>query len=291
MGNGTTMGWMGWRKMETAVGVPRGRGCPSFFMVASLKCPHEAMRSMEQPSCRSRSLSRVQGTATLAALPLLAGCMETPLSTLAPASEVTRSVATLWWVMATGTGVVLLLMIVLATLAVRRHPPRAPGRRGILVLLIAGGLMLPAATITALLAYSLRLDEAQWPAFTGSEAREAFHVDVVAHRWWWEFRYPQADAEARTVNEVHVPAGVPVHLRLTSADVIHAFWVPRVAGKLDAVPGKVNRLRIQVDEPGRYAGVCAEFCGEGHAHMPFTLIAHEAGEMASVLANIREGRP
>lgn len=254
-----------------------------------MKSPREVLRSPKQPSCR-RAPVRC-GAAVGMVLPLLAGCVDTPLSTLAPASEVTRSVAHLWWVMAAGTGVVLLLMLTLAVLAIRRHPPRAPGRRGILVLLVAGGLILPAATITALLTFSLRLDEAQWPAFTRTESGEAFHVDVVAHRWWWEFRYPKLGDEARTMNEIHVPAGVPVHLRLMSSDVIHAFWVPRVAGKLDAVPGKVNRLRIQVDEPGRYAGVCAEFCGEGHALMPFTLVAHEKGEMDSVLAEIRERRP
>lgn len=253
-----------------------------------MKSLREAMRSPKQPSCRNR-LGRCLGS--IAAVPALGGCIDMPLSTLAPASDVTRSVATLWWVMAGGTGAVLLLMITLAILAVRRHPPHAPGRRGIMVLLVAGGLFLPAATITALLAFSLRLEEAQWPASTRSEASEAFVVDVVAHRWWWEFRYPQLNEQARTVNEIHVPAGVPIHLRLMSTDVIHAFWVPRVAGKLDAVPGKVNRLRIKVDEPGEYAGVCAEFCGEGHALMPFTLIAHEAGEMASVLAEIQEGRP
>lgn len=266
-------------------------------------------RSGEQSACRRR-----YGGIAAAAVILLTGCVETPLSTMAPASDVARSVAVLWWAMAAGTGVVLLLMVVLAALALRRNPPKAPGPRGVRVLLIAGGLMLPTVVIAALLAYGLRLDEAQWPAITRSEADRAFHVDVIAHRWWWEVRYPDLQADTpvppaeppiipaeeaapggsdgrapRTVNVVHVPAGVPIHVRIMSSDVIHGFWVPRISGKLDAVPGRVNRLRLMVDEPGEYAGVCAEFCGEGHAHMPFTLIAHNAENMDAILLSLREG--
>lgn len=245
----------------------------------------------------------------------LAGCVQSPLSTMDPASEVTRSVATLWWSMAAGTGVILLLMVVLAALALRRNPPHAPGWRGVRVLLITGGLMLPSAAIAVLLVFGLRLDEAQWPPGTRAEAQQAFHVDVIAHRWWWEVRYPgleavqpvpaaappivpaheasaagraQDGAAPRTVNVLHVPAGVPIHLRIMSSDVIHGFWVPRISGKLDAVPGRVNRLRLMVDEPGEYAGVCAEYCGDGHAHMPFTLIAHSSDDMEGLLEAVTE---
>lgn len=247
-----------------------------------------------------------------ACLPLLAGCVQSPLSTMDPASEVTRSVAALWWSMAAGTGVVLLLMVVLAALALRQNPPRAPDSRGVRVLLIAGGLALPSVTIAILLVYGLRLDEAQWPPGVRAEAAQAFHVDVIAHQWWWEVRYPGLEASApvspaappvipaheapagggesqapRTVNVLHVPAGVPLHLRIMSSDVIHGFWVPRISGKLDAVPGQVNRLRLMVDEPGEYAGVCAEYCGEGHAHMPFTLVAYPPEKMAALRKAVR----
>ena len=228
-----------------------------------------------------------------AVVPLLAGCVQGPLSALDPASEVTRSVALLWWSMAIGTGVVLLLMVGLAVLALRQNPPHAPGRRGVRILLVAGGLALPGVVIVALLVFGLRLDQAQWPPGVRGEAATAFHVDVIAHQWWWEARYPgwPAGPLLRSVNVIHVPAGVPVHLRIMATDVIHGFWVPRIAGKLDAVPGRVNRLRLMVDEPGEYAGICAEYCGDGHAGMRFTLIAHPPEELPGRLAELAKEAP
>lgn len=272
-----------------------------------------------QPPCHgdttpTRKTHQGRAIAALAGVagPLvLSGCVQGPLSTLDPASEVTRSVATLWWSMAAGTGIILLLMVGLAALALRRNPPYASGCKGVLMLLIGGGLVLPSVVILALLAFGLRLDQAQWPPGIQAEAAEAFHADVIAHQWWWEARYPAADGQVsqagrgggsaphpvdgavgqahdtlRTVNVLHVPAGVPIHLRIMASDVIHGFWVPRLAGKLDAVPGKVNRIRLMVEEPGEYAGVCAEYCGDGHTHMRFTVIAHPAEEFASRLADL-----
>ncbi len=87
-----------------------------------------------------------------------------------------------------------------------------------------------------------------------------------------------------TKNVLHLPAGTPVDIEVTSVDVIHAFWVPRLAGKIDAVPGHVNRLRIQADQPGRYEALCNEFCGVGHAGMRFTVIAHRPEEFSAALA-------
>ena len=322
---------MGWREMATAVGVLRGKGCPSFFMEASRRSERKAVPACRQavcppgnesdeapgalpsgkaPSCRLP----VRAVAAGASLALLTACVQSPLSTLDPASQVTRSVAALWWSMAAGTGVVLLLMVVLAALALRSQPPRSANWRGVRVLLIAGGLALPGVTIAVLLVIGLRLDEAQWPPGVRDEAAQAFHVDVIAHQWWWEVRYPgleavgpvspaappvipaheapagEAGSEApRTVNVLHVPARVPLHLRIMSSDVIHGFWVPRISGKLDAVPGQVNRLRLMVDEPGEYAGVCAEYCGDGHAHMPFTLVAYPPEDMDALRQAVRGG--
>lgn len=239
----------------------------------------------------SGASARVLRGALVAALVLLqTGCIEGPLSALAPASSVARSVAALWWAMAAGSGVILACMVALAWWAVRSRPEGAGARRGMRRLLIGGGLLLPGSVIAALLVFGLRMDEAQWPSVTRSEAARAFHVDIVAHRWWWEARYPATEAGAarRSVNVLYVPAGVPVHLDIRASDVIHAFWVPRIAGKLDAVPGRVNRLRLLVDEPGEYAGICAEYCGEGHAQMRFTLIVLEPDALQKRLAEAAE---
>lgn len=245
-----------------------------------------------------------RAVALLGGVPMLAGCLHGPLSTLDPASAVTRSVATLWWVMAAGTGFILIAMLALGVWAVlRSRHVEASAPRSAPWLLIGGGLVLPGAVIAALLAYGLRLDEVQWPPGARAEAQQAFHVDLVAHRWWWEARYPGAAGGGkhgagvasesrgmlRTVNAVYVPAGVPVHLRIFSTDVIHGFWVPRIAGKLDAVPGRINRIRLLVEAPGEYAGICAEYCGEGHAHMQFTLIALAPAELSRRLAEASEG--
>jgi cytochrome c oxidase subunit 2 len=103
-------------------------------------------------------------------------------------------------------------------------------------------------------------------------AENALVVNVVGHQWWWEFEYPEYGI--RTANELHIPADRAVYLNITSADVIHSFWVPQLNGKRDAVPGRWNHLTIEADEPGTYLGQCAEFCGLAHADMRHRVLAH-----------------
>jgi cytochrome c oxidase subunit II len=100
-------------------------------------------------------------------------------------------------------------------------------------------------------------------------------IDVTARQYWWDARYDGSppDQIFRTANEIHVPVGEPVLFRLHGEDVIHSFWVPRLAGKMDVIPGQTNSVWIQADAPGRYAGRCAEFCGAQHAHMAFEVVA------------------
>lgn len=94
---------------------------------------------------------------------------------------------------------------------------------------------------------------------------------VISHQWWWEARYSQTGII--TANEIHIPVGVPWLVGLESADVIHDFWVPRLAPKMDVVPGHPNRLWLEADKPGIYLGTCSEFCGAQHAQMHFLVIA------------------
>ncbi len=90
-------------------------------------------------------------------------------------------------------------------------------------------------------------------------------VDVIGHQWWWEVRYPGSGAV--TANEIHIPIDTRVNVVATTADVIHSFWVPQLARKIDKVPGRQNRVLLYADRPGRYRGQCAEFCGLQHANM------------------------
>jgi cytochrome c oxidase subunit 2 len=95
--------------------------------------------------------------------------------------------------------------------------------------------------------------------------RDALRVKVIGHQWWWEFRYP--DLDIVTASDLHFPAGRPVSLEIVGADVIHSFWVPRLGGKRDALPGSATRIVLTADTPGEYYGQCAEFCGASHANM------------------------
>jgi len=100
-------------------------------------------------------------------------------------------------------------------------------------------------------------------------------MDVTAHQWWWQVRY-DGDPPSRqftTANEIHIPVGVPVRVRLKSADVIHSFWVPALSGKTDLIPGQTNETWLEAREPGTYRGQCAEYCGVQHAHMAFSVVA------------------
>ncbi len=101
-------------------------------------------------------------------------------------------------------------------------------------------------------------------------------VDVVGHQWWWEFQYPGQSIV--TADEMHIPAGRPIELKLTSVDVLHSFWVPALAGKEDTVPGVVNTMWLQASVPGTYPGQCAEFCGTSHSLMRFDVVAQSPAQ-------------
>ena len=105
---------------------------------------------------------------------------------------------------------------------------------------------------------------------------DAIPIEVRAHQWWWQVCYPtceQDEVELVTANEIHIPTGERVVISLVSDNVIHSFWVPRLAGKIDVVPARTNQLQLEADVPGTYLGQCAEFCGLSHANMRFRVIA------------------
>ena len=108
-------------------------------------------------------------------------------------------------------------------------------------------------------------------------------VQVIAHKWWWEFRYPVGGPATQfsTAYELHIPVHRPVQLELVAPDVIHSFWVPSLTGKRDAIPGKNNVLLLRADQAGVYEGQCAEFCGTEHANMRFLVVAESPKQFAT----------
>jgi cytochrome c oxidase subunit II len=111
----------------------------------------------------------------------------------------------------------------------------------------------------------------------------ALTVEVTGHQWWWDVKYPKY--QLQTANEIHIPVGQKVFVKVTSFDVIHSFWVPRLAGKQDLEPGKINHLTIQADAPGTYWGQCAEYCGLSHANMRFKVVADMPADFDAWVAN------
>ncbi len=115
------------------------------------------------------------------------------------------------------------------------------------------------------------------------EPSNAIPITVTGKQFWWEYEY--TDHDVITANELHIPVGRPVRLTLLGTDVIHSFWVPRLAGKQDIVPGRVNLLTLQADQPGVYLGQCTEFCGLSHANMRIRVIAHPMDEWLQWVAD------
>lgn len=213
------------------------------------------------------------GAATLLAL---TGCA-TPLSTLDPAGPAAANIATLWWVMFWGATA--LFVLVLALLALSFIRPAFITAIKPSHWIIGGGLVLPIPILTGLLIAALLLGEQLLPK-PGGQAT----VRVAAHaqQWQWSFSYPDTPGAAVT-DVLHLPAGEPVDIVITAEDVIHAFWIPRLGGKMDAIPGHTNVIRLQADEPGTYRGICAEYCGEGHETMEFVAEAHAPDDYASII--------
>ena len=228
-------------------------------------------------------LQRVAARTAIFAPLLLAACSG-PYSALDPAGPAARSAAALWWGMSIFAGLVLLTVVLLWFHASRRDGSPMDegstdeardarhGRRWML----GGGVILPVSSIAVLLYFGIPAGQRMLPVF-GDEA-EVLRVDVTAHQWWWETSYP--DLGLQLVNELHIPVDVPVELHLRASDVVHSFWVPRLAGKLDAIPGHTNVLRLESDTPGLHHGQCAEFCGLLHARMHFTVQVHTAEDFA-----------
>lgn len=181
------------------------------------------------------------------------------------------------WMLVAGS-LVWCLTMAIGIAAARAGP--ASGRAG-RRLVLYGGLVVPALAIVLLLVFGLR-------PLGGRPASEPdLVVEVTGHMWWWRVRYGNAEAHgADTANELRLPAGRRVELRLKSTDVIHSLWIPRLAAKLDMIPGTTNILYLEPGETGSYPGACAEFCGTAHAQMLFDVVVLEPAAFDAWLERI-----
>jgi cytochrome c oxidase subunit 2 len=194
-------------------------------------------------------------------------------------SEAER-LAGIWWLMfGLGAGVYAIVAGFIVWAIVRNRTAASDGPSDN-TWIVWGGVVVPVvilgvlAVVTVQATSELRRPEAN-----------ALHVEVVGKRWWWAVSYPGTGFV--TANEVHLPAGRPVEIGLDSDNVIHSFWVPELAGKLDLIPGQHNVLRFTPRKPGRYIGECAEFCGLEHARMGFEVIVENATDFDRWLARKR----
>jgi cytochrome c oxidase subunit II len=190
-------------------------------------------------------------------------------------------VETLWWLMlAVATLVVIVVVATLLHAAFRRRRAAddavAPASERRLVRWVAGAVALTVAIQIAFLVANFGVGR----AIVGSDSRQPpLIIDIIGHQWWWEVRYQDSLPSdlVTTANEIHVPTGRPVLLRMTSRDVIHSFYAPNLFGKKDLVPGYATQTWFQADKPGTYRGQCAEFCGHQHAKMAFFIVAEPPG--------------
>lgn len=192
-----------------------------------------------------------------------------PQSIFVTASDGARVISDLSWMLVIGSVLLLLLVMVLLVRAARggSHPLNAQRW------LIGGGIVLPVIVLTVLLAKGLRIGA----ALTHAPEVRGLEVEVIARRWWWEFRYrdPAGAGLVVLANELHLPVDCVAVLKLMSEDVIHSFWVPALAGKVDLIPGRTNELVIHASRPGRFRGQCAEYCGTQHANMALEVVVQE----------------
>jgi len=212
---------------------------------------------------------------------ILAGCAgDYPQTTFQPVTDFGARLNDVlghafWWMM----GILALVEVLLVYVIVRyrsrpgqEEPRQVYGHTGLEVL----WTLVPAVIVAAIAIPTVRTIF----AIDAPPADDALVVDVIGHQWWWEFRYPQYDVV--TANELYLPVGRQVHLRLRSVDVVHSFWVPRLGGKRDTNPipvaaaedgAGVNHLTFTISEPGVYSGQCAEYCGTSHALMRMQAVA------------------
>ena len=201
-------------------------------------------------------------------------------SVLVPAGAAASAITSLSWVLMVGATVIFVAVMALLVWAIGRRSGGQPVRTRLW--LLGGGVLFPLVVLSSLFAWS----DARNPGWLVPPPAGALVVSITARMWWWEVRYrdPASGRDITLANELHLPVDRPVWLGLNSQDVIHSFWVPALAGKVDMVPGRVNHLLVQAGQAGVYRGQCAEYCGEQHARMALHVVARPPAEFDAWLA-------
>jgi cytochrome c oxidase subunit 2 len=180
----------------------------------------------------------------------------------------------LWWTGGIFVVVELLLLYALIRFRRRKGDSIVPSQVHGFTALEIGWTLIPAAILFFIAIPTVRAIF----LVQGPPPNTPLEITVIGHQWWWEFQYPELDIV--TANELHVPVGRTTNLTLTSADVIHSFWVPRIGGKRDLNPGRENRLWFTPTETGAYYGQCAELCGTSHANMRMRVMVDDSATFA-----------
>jgi cytochrome c oxidase subunit II len=247
----------------------------------------------------------LRAVAALTGVVLLSGCdklnfwrMDGHQSTIDVAGPVAREQLEIFYVTCWVSLVIFVLVasvLAYATLKFRARseadehaepPPQGHGNP-----LIELGLI--GASVLALVIIAVPTLRGIWSTYDVPEAEKAnaYEINAVGYQWWFKFEYPSELAPANetlkaplvTGNELVIPAGRPIRIHLLTADVIHSFWAPKLAGKVDMIPNRANRIWLKADKPGYFWGQCAEYCGDSHAVMRFRIIALEQKEFAEWL--------
>jgi cytochrome c oxidase subunit 2 len=220
----------------------------------------------------------------IAAAGLAASGCSSPQDYLHTAGAPADRIAALgWFALLSFSATIVVMWVLIGWIAVRRRgsfAEHAPidadgGQRWILI----GGLAIPTAVLAILFVTTMETLSAFPMQHLGPGNPEictdAGQILVTGHQWWFEaeYRYPEVDRNFKVTTELHIPVGKPVDVLLQTRDVIHSFWIPKLHGKVDLVPGQVNHVRIQADRPGVYEGECGEYCGAQHAHMRLQVMA------------------
>ena len=210
------------------------------------------------------------------------GC-DGELSSLAPAGKSAEKIADLFWLMTTGAAVIWTAVIGLAVYSFYRAPSRSNHKTSLLI--IVGGAVIPTFVLSFLLVYGL----AMMPDMLSPAPEGSLKISVSGEQWWWRVQYESSTGEPIVLaNEIRLPVGEAVEFQLSSPDVIHSFWIPSLGGKVDMIPGRQTRLKLEPTRVGVFRGACAEYCGSSHALMTFYVVVSSKEDFESWLDRQRK---